>query len=65
MWGTSSLGDMESCRSGGEGVLVIVELMDAVSEKLPPSDPFRGCIPGVREARAAAVATAASSTVPV
>ena len=38
----SSLGDMESCRSGGDGVLVIAELMDAVSEKLSPSDPLKG-----------------------
>lgn len=59
------MGDSESCRSPGEGVLVVPEATDALSEKLDPSEPERSRTPGAREANAAAVAAAASSTVPV
>ena len=64
MRGTSLKGDKGKFRSPGEGVLVIVEAMDAVSDRFPTSESARLCCPEWREARAAAVATAASSTVP-
>ena len=64
MCGTSLKGDKGKFRSPGEGVLVVPEAMDAVSEKAPTSDSARLCNPELREARAAAVAAAASSTVP-
>ena len=62
--GTSLKGDKGRFRSPGEGVLVVPEIIDAVSEKLPTSESARLCCPGFREARAAAVAAAACSTVP-
>lgn len=52
-------GDIDSLRRPGEGV----EAADAVSEYVPPSDP-PGPYPDDRPASAAAVAAAASSTVP-
>ena len=64
MWGTSLKGDKGKFRSPGDGVLVVPDAMDAVSEKAPISESARLCIPEFREARAAAVAAAASSTVP-
>ena len=64
MWGTSLRGDRGRFTSPGEGVLVVPDAMDAVSEKPPISESARLCIPELREARAAAVAAAASSTVP-
>ena len=64
MWGTSLRGDKGRIRSLGEGVLVVPEAIDALSEKFPTSDSARLCVPELREARAAAVAAAASSTVP-
>ena len=62
--GTSLKGDKGRFSSQGEGVLVNLEAMDAVSEKPPASESARLCCPGLWEARAAAVAAAASSTVP-
>ena len=60
--GTSLLeGDIEFVRSPGDGVVCA----DAVSEYIPPSECVRFVRPEGWESRAAAVAAAASSTVPV
>ena len=48
-------------RSPGDGVVCT----DPISENVPPSDRARCVRPDGREASAAAVAAAASSTVPV
>ena len=65
MWGTSLFGESESCLSPGDGVLVVLDTIDTASVQLLPSEPARSRTPDVRVASAAAVATAASSTVPV
>lgn len=57
--GISFVGDNEVLRKPGDGV----DAADAVSEYAPPSDPA-WLYPEDREASAAAVAAAASSTVP-
>lgn len=54
-------GDMDMVRWLGDGVVRV----DAVSEYAPPSERVRWMPLGGREASAAAVAAAASSTVPV
>lgn len=59
------MGDRESSLSPGEDVLVVAVAMDAASVQLLPSDPVRSRPPDERVASAAAVAAAASSTVPV
>lgn len=45
MRGTSLKGDKGRFGSLGEGVLVVPDAMDAVSEKCPTSDSARLCIP--------------------
>lgn len=57
----SADGESDMVRSPGEGD----EFPDPVSEYVPPSDRGRWLRPDGRDAKAAAVAAAASSTVPV
>ena len=64
MWGMSRKRDKGRYRSPGDGLLVVPEAREAVSEKGSTSESARLCSPELRAARAAAVAAAASSTVP-